>query len=160
MPLTDPQLLSRLNDRPSPAGVLLGARLVELDSAAGTVRLSFDAKPAFCNPAGSVQGGFVAAMLDEAAGICAIAHAGRRVTVPTLEFKVSFIAAARPGPLFALAHVIRMGGRIAFVEADLHDPTGSLLARMSSTAMPAALPRDATTVRTEHDGRASKLVPA
>jgi len=140
MPLTDAQLLARLNDRPSPAGLLLGACLVELDSAGGTVRIAFDAKPEFCNPGGSVQGGFVAAMLDETVGICAIAHAGRRVSMPTLEFKVSFIAAARPGPLTAVAHVVRMGRRIAFAEADLLDSAGSLLARMSSTATPVELP--------------------
>ena len=134
MPLSDSDLLERMNRRLSPAGAMLGMRLLALDSAAGTLRVAFEARPNFCNPMGGVQGGLIAAMLDEAVGVCAVAHAQRRVAMPTLEFKVSFFAAARPGTLEAVARVVRMGGRVAYVEADLLGDDGTLVARMSSTA--------------------------
>lgn len=136
MPLTDAELRERLNRRRSPAGALLGAEVLELDSAAGRMRVGYEARAEWCNPMGAVQGGFVSAMLDEAAGLCAIAHAQRRVGMPTLEFKVSFLGALRPGRCEVEAHVLRLGGRSAFVEADLFDAGGALRARMSSTAMP------------------------
>lgn len=139
MPLTDAELLQRMNQRMSPAGALLGARLLELDSAAGTLRIEFEAKPEFCNPMGGVQGGFITAMLDEAAGICAIAHAQRRVGMPTLEFKVSFLSVVRPGRVEVAARVLKMGGRTAFIEADVVGADGATLARMTTTAMPIEL---------------------
>lgn len=71
---------------------------------------------------------------------------GQRMTVPTLEFKASFFAAARPGPLFAEGRCLKLGKRFAFLEAELFDPDGKLLARMSATAMPVPMPADATFV--------------
>lgn len=136
MPLTDDQLLVRLNERMSAASRSLGAKVLELDSKLGRVRMAFEAKAEFCNPMGSVQGGFVAAMLDEAASIAAFAHAQRKVGLPTVEFKVTFLAPARPGVLYAEGRVLNLGSRRAVLEADLFDPDRLHLARMSATALP------------------------
>ncbi|MET4491248.1 PaaI family thioesterase [Bradyrhizobium sp. LA7.1] len=135
MPLTDEQLLVRMNEHMSPTSLLLGARLVQLDSKLGHVRMAFDAKQEFCNPMGNVQGGFVAAMLDEAASIAAFAHAQKRIGLPTLEFKVTFLSPARPGILYAEGRLLKFGNRTAFLEADLLDHEDRHLARMSATAM-------------------------
>ena len=43
----------------SPSAALLGWKLVAHDAAKGWVRIAFDAKAEFLNPAGFVQGGFV-----------------------------------------------------------------------------------------------------
>jgi acyl-coenzyme A thioesterase PaaI-like protein len=51
-----------------PAAVLLGWRLVAVDPAAGTIEVSFTATERFLNPVGDVQGGFLAAMLDDTLG--------------------------------------------------------------------------------------------
>ncbi|OKO87602.1 hypothetical protein AC629_13060 [Bradyrhizobium sp. NAS80.1] len=136
MPLADEQLLVRMNERMSPVCRLLGARLVHLDSQHGYVRIAFEAKQEFCNPMGNVQGGFVAAMLDEAASIAAVAHAQKKIGLPTLEFKVTFLAPARPGVLYAEGRVLKFGSRRAALEADLLDAGYRLLARMSATALP------------------------
>ena len=50
----------------------------------------------FLNPAGVVQGGFLAAMLDSAMGASAVTvTADRRVRVANTEMKVSFLRSAR-----------------------------------------------------------------
>ena len=55
--------------RPSPpAASLLGFQLLEIDESKGTIRVRFTAKPEFTNPIGVVQGGFLAAMLDDTLG--------------------------------------------------------------------------------------------
>ena len=136
MPLTDDQLLERMNTRMSPSSRLLGMRLLELDSARGHVRIAFEAREDFCNPMGQVQGGFVSAMLDETAAIAGIAKAQTRISMPSLEFKVSFLSPARAGPLFTVGRVVRLGRTVAYLEADLYDPADKLLARMSVTALP------------------------
>jgi acyl-coenzyme A thioesterase PaaI-like protein len=49
---------------PPPAAQLLGFRLIEIDPEEGTIEVAFTATEQFLNPAGTVQGGFLAAMLD------------------------------------------------------------------------------------------------
>jgi len=140
MPMTDEQLLERMNSFVPPTAVLLGFRLLAIDSAKGWVRTRWEAKPDFCNPMGNVQGGFVAAMLDDTAAISAIVKAGERIVVPTLEFKTTFFAPARAGELFAEGRCLKLGKRVAYMESDLFDPDGKHLARMSCTAMPSPMP--------------------
>ena len=55
---------------------------------------------------------------------------------PTLEMKVSYIAQAKPNTrILAEARTIRRGGTVIFLEADLKDESGKLLATASSTVM-------------------------
>jgi uncharacterized protein (TIGR00369 family) len=134
--LTGDELIERMNATMPPTGRLLGQKIVEADPDAGTVTIEYEAKPDFCNPMGSVQGGFVSAMLDDAAAIaCVIASRGK-VGVPTLEMKVSFLRAARPGKLCAVGKVMKMGRSIAFLESHLYDGEGKLLAHSTQTAKP------------------------
>jgi len=46
---------------PPPAAVLLGWELVSVDPEAGTIEVAFTATAQFLNPAGVIQGGFLAA---------------------------------------------------------------------------------------------------
>ena len=52
-----------------PAGKLLGWTLLAVDPEAGTIEIRFTADDRFLNPAGTVQGGFLAAMLDDRLGV-------------------------------------------------------------------------------------------
>ena len=140
MPLTDPEIVERMNRRMPPTSALLGMTVLAVDQAAGTVRLRFEPKPEFANPMGNVQGGFVVAMLDDAAALAAIVRSGTRIGIPTLELKTSFFAPAQLGvPLFAEGRCVKLGKRIAFMEADLTDAAGTLLARLTTTALPVPL---------------------
>ena len=137
MPLSDADLVERMNRRMPPTSALLGMSVVAVDQAAGTVRLQFLPKPEFCNPMGNVQGGFIVAMLDDAAALAAIVKSGTRITVPTIELKASFFGPAKLGaPLFAEGRCVKLGRRIAFMEADLTDAGGTLLARLTTSALP------------------------
>jgi uncharacterized protein (TIGR00369 family) len=142
MPMTDAELLERMSSHVPPTALLLGMELLSIDGEAGITRMAFTVKPEFCNPMGNMQGGFFAAMLDDAAATAIIARSGRRVVVPTLEFKVSFLGPARVGSrVIAEGRCVKLGRTIAFAEADLSDAeTGRLLARMSTTCMPQPFP--------------------
>ena len=59
-----------------PAAELLGFKLVEIDPDAGTIEVDFTATEQFLNPAGTVQGGFLAAMLDDTLGPALVATLG------------------------------------------------------------------------------------
>jgi uncharacterized protein (TIGR00369 family) len=139
MPMTDEQLVERFNARRAPTSVILNAQILEVRSADGYVRMSYDIGPDFCNPSGAVQGGIVTAMLDDAAAFACIVKAGKAIYVASLELKTTFLSAARQGRLYAEGHCIKLGKSFAFMEAELTDPDGKLLAKMSTTGAPRAI---------------------
>jgi uncharacterized protein (TIGR00369 family) len=140
MPLTDAELdaelIERFNTRKPPIGVLLKSNILEVRSAEGFVRMSYDVGPEFCNPRGTVQGGIIATMLDDACALAAIVKSGQPIFVPTLEFKTSFFAPATAGLLYAEARCLKLGKSVAFMEGDLLDDRRTLLARINVTAVP------------------------
>ena len=96
-----------------PAAQTLGWQLEDIDPAAGTARIRFDARPEFTNPIGAIQGGFLAAMLDDTMGPALVATLEAGQFAPTLELKVNFLRPARPGPLVGTARIVYRGGTVA-----------------------------------------------
>ncbi len=134
--MTNEELRERMNKHVPTTGVMFGQHIEWIDQEKGAVRVRYLAKPEFCNPMGSVQGGLIASMLDDAAAFACIARAQMRIGVPTLEFKVSFLAPAKAGILFVEARVKKFGRTICFVDSDMTDEQGKLLASMTTTVMP------------------------
>ena len=141
MALNDEDLQARMNKFVPPTAELLGQEILEIDSAAGRVKMKFLPIAACRNPMGNIQGGIVVAMLDDAAAFAAIVKSGKRIGIPTIELKTSFFAPARAGvPLYAEGRCIKLGKRIAFMEADLPDEDGTLIARLTTSAIPIEMP--------------------
>ena len=141
MALNDEELKARMNKFVPPTAEILGQEILEIDSAAGRVKMKFQPIAACRNPMGNIQGGIVVAMLDDAAAFAAIVKSGKRIGIPTIELKTSFFAPAKAGvPLFAEGRCLRLGKRIAFMEADLFDEAGTLLARLTTSAIPLEMP--------------------
>jgi uncharacterized protein (TIGR00369 family) len=140
MAMDDAELLQRMRERKAPTTALLGLELEAVDSAAGTTRFRMEVTPRFCNPMGSLQGGIATTALDDAAATAVIIRAGRRVGVPTIEFKVSFFGPAKVGEtVWFEGRVLKMGRTVSFAEADMRDAAGKLLARMSTSVVVVAL---------------------
>jgi len=89
----------------------------------------------FLNPAGVVQGGFVASIMDSAMGASAVTVVGeRKVTVANTEMKVTFLRSARVGDvLTCVATVLKAGRVVSFLEARITDQEERLVATASST---------------------------
>ena len=137
MALNDDDLKARMNRFVPPTAAILGQEILEIDSAAGRVKMKFQPIDACRNPMGNIQGGIMVAMLDDAAAFAAIVKSGRRIGIPTIELKTSFFAPAKAGvPLYAEGRCLKLGKRIAFMEADLFDEAGTLLARLTTSAIP------------------------
>jgi uncharacterized protein (TIGR00369 family) len=117
-----------------PVAELLGWELVDSDAARGWVKLAFQARPEFLNPAGYVQGGILAAMLDDTMGPAALILSGGAAYTATIDMTVSFLAPAKPGRMIAEGQVLQLGKTIAFLEARLSDADGVLVARASASA--------------------------
>jgi uncharacterized protein (TIGR00369 family) len=105
-----------------------------------TWRMTADER--FANPAGIMQGGFLAAFADSAMGAAAVTFVeGRRVFASNAEMKISFLGPVPPGAeLSCTAEVVSGGRRVAFVEAsiaarEVDSGTERLVARATSTYM-------------------------
>jgi uncharacterized protein (TIGR00369 family) len=119
---------------PPPAARHLGRKVIEVDPAAGTIVVEFIGRPEFLNSGGSIQGGFLAAMLDGTLALALLATLDGGQFAPTLELKVSFIRPATPGQLIGRGRIVHRGRSIAFLEGTLCNPEGDLVATATATA--------------------------
>ena len=124
-----------------PCAELLGWRLIAIDREKQQIRIGFTARPEFLNPAGYVQGGLLAAMLDDVMGPAALVMSEGRLFTSTRDMTVSFLAPARLGLLIGEGTVIQLGKTIAYLQGELRDESGTLIARATSTARMVATDR-------------------
>ena len=117
-----------------PCADLLGWTLLDHDAAKGWIRLAFEGRPEFRNPAGFIQGGMLTAMLDDTMGPAVLLMTEGRFYTVSIGLTVSFLAPAKPGRLIGEGQVVQLGKSIAFAEASLADGNGTLIARASSQA--------------------------
>jgi uncharacterized protein (TIGR00369 family) len=84
-----------------------------------TWRMTADER--FANPAGTMQGGFLAAFADSSMGAAAVTFVqGRKVFSANAEMKISFLAPVQPGAILTCtAEVVSGGSTVAFVEASI-----------------------------------------
>jgi len=119
---------------PPPSDLTLGMVCVDKSMPGRSVwRMVADER--LLNPAGMLQGGFLAAFADSAMGAAAVTYAqGRRVFVANAELKISFMAPVAEGTeLTCDASVVSGSSRVAFLEATVTSGHGTTVARASST---------------------------
>ena len=119
---------------PPPSAVLLGWELVSVDPDAGTIEVAFTASDQFLNTVGVIQGGFLAAMLDDILGPALVATLGPGQFAPTIDLHVQFLRPAHPGRLIGRGRVVRRGKDIAFMAGELLDDADQVVAAATATA--------------------------
>ena len=124
--------LDRLEAPPSSG--LLGWHLLDARPEAGWIRIGFDGKREFCNPAGFIQGGILGAMLDDTMGPAVFVMTEGRLYTATITMTVNFLAPAKVGPITGEANVTQLGRTVAFVEGRLTAEDGTLLATATASA--------------------------
>jgi len=137
MTLSDDQIRALLRDpnKAPPCARHLGFELVDFSVGGGWAEVAFTPRPEFANPQGSVQGGFVCAMLDDTMGVTASISQRFAVLVPTLQMSVSFVKPTPVSRVIARGEVLRMGTNTAHLQGSLRDPGGTLLAVATATAV-------------------------
>jgi uncharacterized protein (TIGR00369 family) len=129
-----PPNIQAILKRPAPAAVILGQELLEVDAAAGSVKVAYMVSDALANRFGALHGGMTAAMMDDVISLAAGLSVEWGQITPTLEMKVSYIRQGKLGArLVAVARTVRRGSTVAFIEAELSDEAGALIATASST---------------------------
>ncbi len=118
---------------PAPVAKLLGLELLLAEN--GRAEFALNADERHANPMGTLHGGVVVDLADAAMG-CAVASAlepGESFT--TIELKANFFKPIWRARLVASACIVRRTRKLAYVECDVVDDGGSLVARSSSTCM-------------------------
>ncbi len=125
---------------PAPrAAQTLGIEFQHIDAEVGAVEVSLQGKPEFTNPAGHIQGGFLAAMLDDTMGPALAATLRQAQFAPTLNLNISFHRPAVVGPLQGKGRVVRRGKDVCFLAGELYQ-NGELVASATATAIVRSLP--------------------
>src|SRR5215468_5784010 len=110
-----------------PSSTLLGWHLLDARPGEGWIRIGFEGKREFCNPAGFVQGGILSAMRDDTMGPAVFAMTEGRLYTATISLTVNFLAPARPGRNVGDARMPQLGKPVAFIEDQLTAKEGTLI---------------------------------
>ena len=118
---------------PPPIGRLLGFVLKAIEP--GHAVFEMEADERHHNPMGTLHGGIYGDLADAAMGYAYAATLGEGETFTTVELKINFLRAVRRATLTAEARVVKAGSTLGYVECDVKDQTGKLVARAASTCM-------------------------
>ena len=127
------ELIERLNRNMPPATRLLEGKVVAASVEERWAEMTFRMKPEYCHSMG-LQGGFIAAMLDNAMARAVFLVSNETLSPPTLELKVSYLAPGAAGEYLARGRIDHMGKSIAFMASSVWDASRTLIAKATATA--------------------------
>lgn len=108
--------------------------VVSFDKETSRIRVEYEARPSFCHSGGVVQGGFVTGWIDSAMAHSVMMDSEFSQSPLSLEIKVTFLKSVSPGRVFAEAWIEKRGRSIGFLEGQLLNENGDILAKGTSTA--------------------------
>ena len=128
---------------PPPIARLLGFALKAIEPGRAIFEMEVDER--HHNPMGTLHGGVYCDLADAAMGYAYAATLGEGESFTPVELKINFLRALRQGKLTAEARVVKAGSALGYVECDVSDQDGRLVARAASTCMKLRQDRPPTT---------------
>ncbi len=114
------------------------ARLIGFEAkeiADGRAIVTLAAGPQHANPMGTLHGGILCDIADAAMGMAFASTLAPEETFTTVELKVNFFRPVWEANLKAEGKVVRRGRSLGYVECEITDESGQLIAKASSTCM-------------------------
>jgi uncharacterized protein (TIGR00369 family) len=116
-----------------PVARLIGFEAKEIADGRAVVTLT--AGPQHANPMGTLHGGILCDISDAAMGMAFASTLAPEETFTTVELKINFFRPVWEARLSAEGKVVRRGSTIGYVECEIRDEGGQLIAKASSTCM-------------------------
>ncbi|MGC1418293.1 MAG: PaaI family thioesterase [Candidatus Acidiferrum sp.] len=114
------------------------ARLIGFEAketSEGRAVVSLAAGPQHANPMGTLHGGILCDIADYAMGIAFASTLAPGESFTTIELKINFFRPVWNAVLKAEGKVVRRGSTVGYVECEITDEKGKLVAKAASTCM-------------------------
>src|SRR5262245_10021204 len=118
---------------PPPIARLLGFILKAIEPGHAVFEMEVDER--HHNPMGTLHGGIYCDLADAAMGFAYASTLAEGESFTTIELKINFLRAVRQGSLTAEARVVKAGSTLGYVECEVMDQSGKLVAKAASTCM-------------------------
>ena len=116
-----------------PVARLVGMVMKEIEP--GRAVFELQASERHHNPLGTLHGGVYCDLADAAMGWAYAATLGEGESFTTVELKINFLRAVRQATLTAEAKVVKAGATLGYVECEVKDEQGRLVAKAASTCL-------------------------
>ncbi len=127
------QRMLRGEQPPPPIGKLIGFVLKEIEPGRAVFQMEADER--HHNPMGTMHGGVYCDLADAAMGYAYAATLTEGESFTTVELKINFLRAVRMATLTAEAKVVKAGSTLGYVECEVKDEQGRLVAKAASTCI-------------------------
>jgi uncharacterized protein (TIGR00369 family) len=128
-----PDFRTRAKTNDVPVARLIGFEAKEIANGQATVLLA--AGPQHANPMGTLHGGILCDIADAAMGMAFASTLAPEESFTTVELKINFFRPVWEARLRAEGKVVRRGSTIGYVECEITDEGGQLIAKASSSCM-------------------------
>ena len=128
-----PDFRERAKANDVPVGRLIGFEAKNIADGRATVVLA--AGPQHANPMGSLHGGILCDIADAAMGMAFASTLAPKESFTTVELKINFFRPVRAAHLKAEGKVVRRGQSLGYVECEVTDERGRLVAKAASTCL-------------------------
>jgi uncharacterized protein (TIGR00369 family) len=118
---------------PPPVSRLIGFVMKSVEP--GHAIFEMEADERHHNPMGTLHGGIYCDLADAAMGYAYAATLAEDETFTTIELKINFLRAVRKATLTAEARVVKAGSTLGYIECEVKDQTGKMVAKAASTCM-------------------------
>src|SRR6266849_2890073 len=122
---------ARVND--IPVARLIGFEAKEIADGRAIVTLA--AGPQHANPMGTLHGGILCDIGDAAMGMAFASTLAPQESFTTVELKINFFRPVWEANLKAEGRVVRRGRSLGYVECEISDERGQLIAKAASTCL-------------------------
>ena len=116
-----------------PVSELIGFEVAEAGE--GQVVVVLQAGTRHFNPMGTVHGGILCDIADAAMGIAFATTLAPGESFTTVELQINFLRPVRQTLLRAAGRVVQRGRTIGYVECEITDESGRLIAKSNSTCL-------------------------
>jgi uncharacterized protein (TIGR00369 family) len=128
-----PDFRTRAKGNDVPVARLIGFEAKEIADGRATVTLA--AGPQHANPMGTLHGGILCDIADAAMGMAFASTLAPEESFTTVELKINFFRPVWEARLKAEGQVVRRGRSLGYVECEITDERGQLIAKAASTCL-------------------------
>jgi uncharacterized protein (TIGR00369 family) len=132
-PVHQRDFMARMKSNDVPVARLIGFEAEEIGE--GRAVLTLAAGPQHANPMGTLHGGVLCDIADAAMGIAFATTLGPDESLTTVELKINFFRPVWEARLRAEGKVVRRGSLMGYLECEITDEQGRLVAKASSTCL-------------------------